>query len=83
MTFPILHKHLEPTVLTVTDEEMIRAMRLVFEDLKLVIEMSAGAGVAAALKVKKVFPELKRVGVILCGGNVGVEQMMALIEQKS
>ena len=60
-------------MVTVTDEEMKAAMKLVAERMKLVIEASAGASAAAALfKTKELlekWPELRQIGVILCGGN--------------
>ena len=40
-------------VITVTDPEMVSAMRLVAERMKLVVEASAGAAVAAALKLNR------------------------------
>ena len=40
-------------VITICDEEMICAMRLVAERMKLVVEASAGAAVAAALKINQ------------------------------
>lgn len=43
MTFPIMHKYIEADdVLTVSDSEMIKATKLVFERMKMVIELSAG-----------------------------------------
>ena len=80
LTFPIMCEYLDPDVITVSDEEMIEGMRLVFENLKLVIEMSSGAGVAGAMKIKKTHPELKRVGVVLTGGNVSLQHLARLME---
>ena len=55
-------------------------MRFVAERLKLVIEASAGAVVAAALfhadKIKKMCPEIKKVGLVICGGNVDIDNWM-------
>ena len=43
MTFPIIQKFVEPDdVITVSDAQMIEATKLVFERMKLVIELSAG-----------------------------------------
>jgi len=73
LTFPILCELIEESVLTISDEEMERGMKIVAERMKLVIEASAGASVAAALfkteEIIKIWPEVRRIGVILCGGN--------------
>ena len=44
-------------MITVTDEEMVSAMRLLAERAKLVAEASAGAAVAAAIKMRRARPE--------------------------
>ncbi len=57
----------------VADEEtMQKGANLAFERLKTVVELSAGAAIGAAVspKFKESFPKVKRVGVIMCGGNV-------------
>ena len=62
---------------TVTDSEMIEATKLTFKRLKLVIELSAGAAVAAVMseKMKQNYPDLKNVAVILCGGNIDIDNL--------
>jgi len=62
------------TVLTVSDEQMLTAMRDVATRMKLVIEPSAGAAVAALLRYRDVFHG-RRVGIILSGGNVQLEAL--------
>ena len=48
--------------------------------MKLIIELSAGASAYAALfKVAKMWPDLKRVGVILCGGNADMNKIPWMI----
>ncbi|XP_059084949.1 uncharacterized protein LOC131881968 [Tigriopus californicus] len=74
--FDICCDHVEPEVLTVSDEEMIRGIQLAAAELKLVLEMPAGAALAAAFQVKKRFPNVKRLGIILCGGNIDMEVLM-------
>lgn len=39
--------------------------------------MAAGAGVAAALseKMKRLDPGMKKIGIILCGGNVDIDKL--------
>lgn len=67
-TFPIISKYVKE-IFTVTDEEIITAMRLVYERMKLVVEPSGVVPLAAVLKNSDVFKE-KKVGIILSGGNV-------------
>ena len=67
---------IEDTVITITDEEMVKAMKLIAERMKLIIEGSAGAGAAAAIfhaeEIRQKWPEVKKIGVILCGGNTNL-----------
>jgi len=67
-TFPIVQA-LCAGVVTVTDDELCEAMRFAFERLKLVIEPS-GAAALAALLTGRVDVRGKRVGVTITGGNV-------------
>lgn len=75
-TWPIIAKHVDD-VITVSEEEIKHATRIVWQYMKLFIEPSAGVGVAAALsqKFSLLPPEIKNVAVILCGGNVDVESV--------
>ena len=45
--------------------------------LKVVIEVSSAAGVAAVMsdRMKNMDPKIKNVGVILCGGNVDIDNL--------
>lgn len=84
VTFPILCELAEPEVITVTDAEMIAAMKLVTERMKLVVELSAGASAAAAIyKVGQKWPELKKIGVVLCGGNADMDRIPWMSATKS
>jgi len=60
-------------VVTVSEAEIVAAMRIVLGDLKLLIEPSAAVPVAAALAGKLGQPG-QRIGVVLSGGNVDLEQ---------
>jgi threo-3-hydroxy-L-aspartate ammonia-lyase len=68
LTFPIV-RALCAGVVTVTDEELRAAMRFAFERLKLVVEPSGAAALAAVL-AGRVDVRGKRVGVTISGGNV-------------
>ena len=75
LTFPIVRDLVEE-VIVVEEHEIVAAMRLVWERLKVVIEPSAGVGVAAVLR--KDIRERKELGttaVVLCGGNVDPSQV--------
>ncbi|WP_025764552.1 pyridoxal-phosphate dependent enzyme [Dyadobacter tibetensis] len=67
-TFPVIHKFVSEIVL-VSDQEIVEAMRLIWERMKLVVEPSGAVTLAAIIRHKKLF-EGKRVGVIVSGGNV-------------
>lgn len=75
-TFPIIQE-LVKEVITVSDAEIVSAMRLVWERLKIIIEPSCAVPFAALLKEKTKFAG-KRVGIILSGGNVDMERAMKL-----
>jgi threonine dehydratase len=77
LTFPIV-RALCAGVVTVTDDELRAAMRFAFERLKLVIEPSGAAALAAAL-AGRVDVRGKRVGIIISGGNVDAATFARLI----
>jgi threonine dehydratase len=60
--------------ITVTDEETIAAMRLLWNELKLVVEPSSATVLAAVLKRPERFKG-KRVGLVLSGGNVDIDAL--------
>jgi threonine dehydratase len=61
-------------VVTVSDEEAIAAMRLLWQELKLVVEVSSATAFAAVLKARERFAG-RRVGVVLTGGNVDLDAL--------
>jgi threonine dehydratase len=63
---------------TVTDEEILAAMRFLFERLKLAVEPS-GASAVAALLAGKLDLRGQRVGVTLSGGNIDAERFSRLL----
>src|SRR5262245_34541055 len=68
ITFPLVMNYVND-MLTVTDEELLRAMFWLWERMKIVVEPT-GALAACALLEKKLNLEKQKVGVILSGGNV-------------
>mgnify|MGYP001431668177 FL=1 len=74
-TWNILKDHLE-AIYTVTDDEVINAMRLVWERMKIIIEPSCATPVAAVLKPEfKALEGLEKIGIILTGGNVELSKL--------
>jgi threonine dehydratase len=71
-TFDIIQKEVKE-IITTTDKEIVSAMRLVWERLKILIEPSAAVPLAVVFKAKDKFAG-KRVGIILSGGNVDLEK---------
>jgi len=66
--FPIISQYVD-SIVTVSEELIVSAMRLVYERLKIVIEPSAAVTLAAIIERKVEVKGLK-VGLILSGGNV-------------
>ena len=71
--FEILKEHVKE-VFTVSEKEIVDAMKLIWERMKIVIEPSCAVPFAAILKNPKAF-NCKRVGVILTGGNVDLTRL--------
>jgi threonine dehydratase len=72
-TFAIIRDHVAGIV-TVSDAETIRAMRLIWMVLKTLIEPSAAVAVAALLE-RRIDVRNKRVGLIISGGNVDLDHL--------
>jgi threonine dehydratase len=68
LTFPLVRANVDDMT-TVSDDDLVRAMRFVWERMKLVVEPTGVLGLAAALR-GRVNVAGRRVGVILSGGNV-------------
>jgi threonine dehydratase len=73
INFPIIRDHVSD-IYVVSDDEIVAAMKLVFQRMKLVVEPSAAVSLAAIIKNKKQF-QGKKVGVMLSGGNVDLERL--------
>ena len=70
-TFRILSARLE-RILTVSEESIVRAMRLLWERMKLVVEPSGAVPLAAVLEHPALFAD-RCVGLIISGGNVDLD----------
>ena len=75
-TFPLIREYVKE-IITVTDNEIIAAMRLIWERMKIIVEPSCAVPFAAVLKSKEKFAG-KNVGIILSGGNVDLEKAFKL-----
>ncbi|MFL6283750.1 MAG: pyridoxal-phosphate dependent enzyme, partial [Pyrinomonadaceae bacterium] len=77
LTFPILRRNAED-VLTVSEDEIVEAMRLILFRLKMLVEPTGAVAAAAALFGK--LPEgIERVGVVISGGNVDPEALARFV----
>ncbi len=68
INFPIIQQHVK-AIITVSEEEIKQAMRLIWERLKIICEPSCAVPFAALLKEKASFKN-KQLGIIITGGNV-------------
>lgn len=71
--FPIIKDGIE-RIIRVAEDEIVAAMRLIWERLKIVCEASCAVPLAALLKEKEAFRG-KRVGIIISGGNVDLSKL--------
>jgi threonine dehydratase/serine racemase len=75
LTWPLIRDQVE-RVLRVREDEIVTALRLVWERAKLVIEPSAAVAVAAVLADEfRALDGARRVGVVLSGGNVNLDRL--------
>ncbi|HZH43491.1 MAG TPA: pyridoxal-phosphate dependent enzyme [Lysobacter sp.] len=76
LTFAILREH-AAGILLAGEAEIVAAMRLIWERLKLVVEPSAAVPLAVVLRERERFAG-RRVGIVLSGGNVDLDTLPAL-----
>jgi len=73
INFPIIQQNVERIIL-VEEEEIIAALKLIWERMKIIVEPSCAVPFAALLKEKEKFKNQK-VGIILTGGNVDLGKL--------
>jgi len=73
LTFEILRRHVR-RILRVSEADILRAMRLIWERMKIIVEPSAAVPLGALLGGDFDFRS-KRIGVILSGGNVDLDRL--------
>ncbi len=67
-TFPIIRKYVHD-IIRVTEQEIVDAMKLIWERMKIVVEPSSAVALAAVLREKERFRG-KQTGIVISGGNV-------------
>jgi len=80
LTFSIIRKHVDD-IITVTDQEILEAMKFLWERMKLVIEPSGAVTLAGLFKIKDQLDN-QRVGIILSGGNVDLTQFFNHLQSR-
>jgi threonine dehydratase len=73
----VVRDKLENVVL-VSDEEMMRSVKILFETTRQVAELSGAATTAAAFKIKEKLHG-KKVVMMLTGGNIAPEQLVQIL----
>jgi threonine dehydratase len=73
MNFAIIQQSVDDIV-TVSEEAIVEAMRMIWERMKIIIEPSSAVPVAALLE-KKIQPRGQKIGIILSGGNVDLGKL--------
>lgn len=78
-TFPLIREMVKE-VIVVSDKEIVQAMQMIWERLKIIVEPSCAVPFAAILKEKPRFRGQK-VGIILSGGNVDLARAFKLFSE--
>lgn len=83
LTWPVVRDMVDD-VITVTEDEIVNAMRMCYECLKVVVEPSGAVGLAAVLSAqfqsKSSRPIFQHVGLVLSGGNVDLGMLSKLFQ---
>jgi threo-3-hydroxy-L-aspartate ammonia-lyase len=79
-TFPII-QHLVDDILTVSDDELIEAMKFFAGRMKIVVEPTGCLGAAAAFS-RRLDLGGKRVGIILSGGNIDLTRFASMVQKE-
>jgi threonine dehydratase len=75
LTFRIIRQYVD-SIITVSEEEIVDAMKLLWERMKLVVEPSGAVSLAGLLKKQDCLSD-KRVGVIISGGNIDLTEFFS------
>lgn len=77
-SFAVARENVEDIV-RIEDEEMVSAMRLLHEALKITAEPACSATLAAILGPLKSLGEGKRIGIIACGSNISLKRFSEIL----
>jgi threonine dehydratase len=81
LTFEIIRQNVDDIV-TVTEREIVNAMQLLWERMKLVVEPSGAVSLAGLLKIKERVERMKA-GVLISGGNIDLTSFFdAFLDEK-
>lgn len=73
ITFPIIQEYVDDIV-TVTEANIVKAMKLIWERMKIIVEPSSAVPFGAMLENNQPFKG-KKIGIILSGGNVDLASL--------
>ncbi|MBE9511969.1 MAG: pyridoxal-phosphate dependent enzyme [Bacteroidetes bacterium] len=73
MTFSIIREKVDD-IITVSEETIVKAMRIIWERMKIIIEPSSAVALGAVMEKPDRFAN-KKVGIILSGGNVDLKKL--------
>lgn len=73
LTYPIIKEYVDQIV-TVSEDAIIQAMKLIWERMKIIVEPSSAVPLAAILE-NKINHQGKRIGIIISGGNVDLNNL--------
>lgn len=73
ITFPIIQQHVDD-IITAKEETIVRAMQLIWERMKIIIEPSSAVPLASVIENISLFKG-KKTGIILSGGNVDLNHL--------
>lgn len=71
--FPIILENVSE-IIRVSEKEILEAMKLIWERMKIIVEPSSATALAAVLKEKDLFKN-KKTGIIISGGNVDLSRL--------
>lgn len=71
--FPIIKEHVSE-VIRVEEKEIIDALKLIWERMKIIVEPSSAVAFAAVLREKEKFRG-KKIGIVISGGNVDLKNL--------
>ena len=80
LTFEVIKKYVDEIIL-VSEQEIVDAMRLLWERLKLVVEPSGAVSLAGVLKKSKAISGLN-VGVMISGGNIDLTEFFDMYSKQ-